>query len=179
MAAKSRPGLTAEGGVTMIELIVVIIFIGILSAVGIGKFFDRGEFAAQSFADQAAGAMRFAQKVAIAQNRPVYVRFDADSISLCFQTACATSDQVIAPFTPTTDASHCTSSKWYCVLRPSVVSYTISWGALSSTSARYLQFDALGRPFDETVAGVGMILTVSGKSSSAQVRVIAETGYVY
>jgi MSHA pilin protein MshC len=167
----------------MVELIVVIVLIGILSAVGASRFFERSEFESQSFADQAAGALRFAQKIAIAQNRTVFVRFDGESIKLCFVagSSCAAGQQVQAPFSVATDSTYCTASGWYCLRRPSSVAYTISWGAISSLAPRYLSFDALGQPFNDAAQpqAAGLTLSVVGKATTTQVRVAVDTGYVY
>jgi MSHA pilin protein MshC len=167
----------------MVEMIVVLVLVGILGAVGVSRFFERSEYTSLSFADQAAAALRFAQKEAIAQNRPVFVRFDGESIRLCFASgpACAADKRVPAPFSVITDPTYCTSPTWYCVLRPSSVSYTISWGAISAAAPRFLSFDALGQPFNDATPAQAASLTLSviGKGTTAQVQVAADTGYVY
>jgi MSHA pilin protein MshC len=167
----------------MVELIVVMVLIGILGTIAANRFFDRGAFDSVSFADQAAAALRFAQKAAIAQNRPVYVRFNGQSISLCFDTSapCDAVHQVLAPFSVSTDSTDCTSATWYCIRRPATMTYTVSLGAVSLSGSRYAYFDALGRPFIDSAGTqtTGMTLDIAGNGSSAQVNVAPETGYVY
>lgn len=55
------------------ELITIMVIVGILAAVAAPRFFDRGVFDSRGFYDQAASAIRYAQKVAIAQHRVVCV----------------------------------------------------------------------------------------------------------
>jgi MSHA pilin protein MshC len=167
----------------MVELIIVMILVGVLGAIAANRFFDRSDFDSASFADQSAAALRFAQKAAIAQNRPVYVRFNGESISLCFDTSapCNAVQQVRAPFTVDTDSTSCTSATWYCIRRPATMTYTVSLGAVSLSASRYAYFDRLGRPFID-IAGTpttGMTLNIAGNGAVAQVNVAPETGYVY
>ena len=60
----------------MVELIIVLVVIGILSALTFGRFFVRGDYDAAGFAAQARATLRYGQQLAIAQNRPIYVYLD-------------------------------------------------------------------------------------------------------
>jgi MSHA pilin protein MshC len=163
----------------MVELIVVMILIGILGAVGAARFYNRGTFDASAFANQTAAALRFAQKVAIAQNRSVSARFDGTSVSLCFDTGCTA--KVTAPFSVKTDSTYCTSATWYCVRSPTNVSYTTSLGSVSGNAPGYITFDALGRPYSggAALATVTTLTVNGGPGNTKIVSVEPETGYVH
>lgn len=158
----------------MVELIVVMVLIGILGAIAGARFFDRRDFDVAAFADQSRAVLQFAQKTAIAQNRPVFVRFGADSISLCFNTSSPCEQQVQSPY-PISPEGSCDSRSWYCLHRPANVNYTVSTGLMS--------FDALGRPFSgetSTGASVNVALNVSaGAGAPTAIIVEQETGYVH
>jgi MSHA pilin protein MshC len=175
-------------GFTMVELIVVMVLIGILGAVGVARFFDRTSFDADAFTEQTRAMLRYAQKVAIAQHRRVFVRLDRKAVSLCFEgpAPCPENMQVRAPSgTNSASAStrdNCGSSTWYCEGNPPGVTYGVSpltdYGGANS----FFSFDALGRPHgpDEKVAQFpGLRLTIKGDGLVRLVEVAPETGYVY
>lgn len=172
----------------MVELIVVMILAGVLGAIAVARFFDRNQFDAISFADQAAAAMRFAQKEAIAQNRnladstrpPVYVRFDGTSVSLCFGNTSPCQWPVIAPFKVSTDSTYCTSTSGYCIKTPGGASYSLSLGVASTAAPLWFYFDAVGRPYGASGALTSVTtLTITGGTQTATVSIEPETGYVH
>jgi MSHA pilin protein MshC len=174
-------------GFTMVELIIVMILIGILGAIGAARFFDRTEFDAAAFAEQNAAMLRYAQKLAIAQNRPVYVQAGAQGIRLCYSAACADADQVLAPSGSnsgsTATRAFCTGSgayapAWYCEGVPAGAAMT-----LSPASVATFYFNGLGRPYLGTDTSnstfQGLSLTISGNGLTRAISVAQETGYVY
>lgn len=171
----------------MVELIVVVILVGILGAVGVARFVDRAGFDADAFTEQTRAMLRFAQKMAVAQNRPVYVRLDGNSIALCFSAAapCPAASQVLAPSGANSGsaatAQYCQSSTWYCEGRPSLLTYSLSPGSSFAGAAAYLYFDALGRPCDATGSASfpGLTVTIAAGGLTRAVSVAPETGYVY
>ncbi|TFW30986.1 MSHA biogenesis protein MshC [Massilia horti] len=162
----------------MVELIVVMVLAGIIGAVGIARFFDRAGFDADAFADQTRSMLRYAQKLAIAGNRPVYVRLNANGISLCYDPAkdCPPAKQVLAPSGTNSGVratrDYCNSSAWYCEGRPSTVTLNVGGNGL-------LVFDALGRPSDGSPQFSGIQLAIGGDGSTRTVSVAPETGYVF
>ena len=71
---------SARAGFTMVELIVMLVLIGILGTIAGSRFYDTQVFEARTYADQAKALIRYAQKLAISQNRNVFVRSDRKSV---------------------------------------------------------------------------------------------------
>jgi MSHA pilin protein MshC len=76
-------------GFTLVELVAVLIITSVLALVALPRFYDPKTFDARINFDQAQSVLRYAQKIAIAQNRDVYVRLDGASIKFCFETFAA------------------------------------------------------------------------------------------
>ena len=55
-------------GFTVVELVTVIVLLGLLTAVTAPRFFDNLPFSERGYADELAGALRHAQRVAIASD---------------------------------------------------------------------------------------------------------------
>lgn len=176
----------AVRGFTMVELITVIVLIGILGAIGAGRFFDSKPFDALEFADQTKAMLRYGQKVAIAQNRPVYVRLVNNSIALCFDAACSS---YVIPASGANSGSTATlaacsaQTKWYCESAPRNMSYAL---APALTLNNYFYFNALGKPYAaiDTVGQLNstfsrLVMTISGDNVARTVTIEPETGYVY
>lgn len=170
-----------QRGFTLVELITVMVIVGILAATAATRYFDRAVFDTASYADQLRALIRYGQKVAVAQNRKVYVRLDGNSVALCFEApsagACPDDSQVQGASGSNSGASatlaRCAnSSTWACEGGPNNISYSV---APASTS---FWFDALGRP----VSATGFQKTVLNVGSGANVKSVTierETGYVH
>jgi len=164
----------------MVELIVVIVLAGILSALAITRFFERSVYDAEAATEQLRSILRYGQKVAIAQHRDVFVILGPNSAALCFanETACAANNRVLAPGGQNSDSAAtraaCNARNWMCEGRPGSV------GGTANRAIAAFGFNALGQPFDigATTFG-GLTITLSGTGNTRSVSVAPETGYVF
>lgn len=162
----------------MVELIVVMVLIGILSAVAASRFFDRSGFDADGFAEQTRALLRYAQKAAIARNAPVFVQLDDNRIALCYTSPkgnCEPGNRVPAPggqMGGGATEAQCQAPRWFCIGRPEGVQL-----ALSEPMTEF-SFDALGRPAGGENGFGGLVLTISSAGETRTVSVTQETGYV-
>lgn len=174
----------------MIELVVVILLVGILGAIGASRFFDNSAFENRAYADQAKTIIRYAQKLAIAQNRFMYVRSDGDSFAICSAPGCAAGTLIPAP-SGSNSGSAATrnfcqqNSTWMCEGRPTNVTVTAGAARPEFGANGYFYFDALGRPYNK-VSATGVIssltpmtLTFTSGGNSMQLTIEQETGYVH
>lgn len=142
-------------GFTLTELVVVIVIAGILSVVAYSKF-DAASVKGGAYAAEAKAAIRYAQKLSVAQRRNVYVCVAATSVSLGYTADCTTVKVARPGYA---DAS----ADQFIASAPSGVS-------LSPTT---LFFDSLGRP---NPAGA---ITVADSTGSQTITVEAESGFVH
>jgi MSHA pilin protein MshC len=143
----------------------------------------RESFDARVYADQTLALLRLAQKTAIAQNRPVFVRLNGTSIALCFNDIdCAT--RVLAPGgngASTETLAACSGDKtWYCEAPPDGASLSLS-PALPS-----FYFSALGKPYAATDADptgastfARLALQIRRGAEEQTLYVEEDTGYVH
>lgn len=194
-AAMRVPQRARGAGFTMVELIVVMILIGILGAVGASRFFLRTGFDTGAFAEQLRVMLRYGQKLAIAQNRNVYVVGSLSGAALCYANAlpCPAAQIVPAPAGgnsgSTATRAFCVSgnayaANWYCEGVPAGVTMTPVAGSMST-----FYFNGLGKPYlpgDLPASGpsqastfAGSTYNFSGDGVSISVSISPETGYVY
>ena len=55
-----------QRGFTLVELVVIILLLGIVSAVAVPKFFNLSDYRTHAVYNEVAGAVRYAQKLAVA-----------------------------------------------------------------------------------------------------------------
>jgi MSHA pilin protein MshC len=146
-------------GVTLIELVTVILILGILLAVTTPRFFDLGVFEERGFYEEVASALRYAQKIAVGSGCAVRVSITATGYDLRQQAA---------------SGNRCNpaDSSWTTqVLLPDgqTASGTAPAGITVGPVTTY-QVDGLG----QTNLGGDLAVTVGSLSMTVQ----AESGYV-
>jgi MSHA pilin protein MshC len=166
-----------EAGFTLVEMISMLIIMGILAAVAIPRFFNRQTFDARIFFDQTQSMMRYAQKLAIAQNRNVHVRLDGASFAFCFNAFAAdgSCDNQVPPPAGANSGSAATlaacgnSNTWFCEAIPAGIAY------MATPSASSFFFNALGQP---STSGK-LDITLSSGGALRHIFVEHDTGYVH
>ena len=141
-------------GFTVIELVMVIVLLGTLSATAMPKFFSKNSYAERALFDDALHAASYAQKLAIATGCPVQFSIASDIYTLNRSTSCNSA-------TYTLDVPHPSSGTSGFSGGESGVSLT------ASTSP--ILFYALGNASSDAT------ITVANKCF----KIVADTGYVY
>ena len=150
------PRRGAARGFTLTELVMTIVIIGILSVIVAPRFMSSQPFETRGFYDEAQAVVRYAQKVAIAQRRTIFVCVAANEIAAISNNDCTA---------------------------PTYLAHPVGGGQLRAASrggvtlgpVTSFSFDGLGRPSAATT--VTFTSTVAG-DPARQIIVEAETGYV-
>ena len=136
-------------GFTLVELVVIILLLGVLAAVALPKFFNLSDYQERTAYDEVAGAVRYAQKLAVASGCEVQVDLSANSYAL------------------QQHSTDCTTGAFATITNHPITSNVITGVNLASTSNTFI-FDAMGRSSNAVTVTVG----------SDHFTVTAETGYV-
>ena len=135
-------------GYSLAELVIVIVITAIMAALAI-PLFNQPQIDATWYHEQVRAGVRYAQRTAVAQRRPVFVLVEAGPrLALCYADPCGARVTELA------------TGNAFVLNAPS--------GVALSISASPLSFNGLGQPSS------GATVNVGGKL----VTVNAETGYV-
>lgn len=77
-------------GFTLVELILVLVLLGVLSAVVLPRFTSNG-YAEYGYMEELASALRFAQQSAVAANTPITLTLTSNHYRICRDTTCPSS----------------------------------------------------------------------------------------
>jgi len=187
--ATRLPGRRAgQFGFTLVELIMVIVIVGIIGAVIAPRFFSRTTFDASGYNNQVIALLRHGQKLAIAQNRNVFVRLNGSSVALCYNATCSAGARVLAPGSANSASA---ATRLRCA-DPATNVFDGGWACegvpngVAMTAAATFYFDAAGTPF---AVGDGqptlvstfpdrLSLSVSGAGIALTTNIEGGTGYV-
>ena len=147
-SSSSLPLVKRSSGFTLVEMIVILVLLGIISAVALPRFFNIDGYRTRATYDEVAGAVRYAQKLAVASGCEVRVQIYNHRYALQqHQTSCS-------------------SGGFVNISNHTMTNNTFSHINLSPTTN--FVFDSMGRSSSALTINVG----------SESFAVIAETGYV-
>jgi len=138
-----------NSGFTLVELVTVIMILGIISAFALPRFFNLNQYQQRAAYDEVAGALRYAQKLAVGSGCDVQVVFAGNTYAL---------QQPVGV---------CTAVAFANIAGHPVNAGAIAGVNLNSVPATFT-FDPMGRSSNAA------IITVGGRT----INVIAETGTV-
>lgn len=137
-----------SSGFTLIELIVIIVLLGILSAVALPRFFNIDGYRTRAAYDEVAAAVRYAQKLAVVSGCEVQVQIYSNGYALQqHSTSCTSGSFLNLTGHPVTDAT---------------------FSGVTLTPATSFIFDRVGRSSHAVTINVG----------NKSFNVVAETGMV-
>jgi len=147
--------LKSQHGFTLIELVMVIVLLGIISAVALPKFSGRDSFSQRVLFDDTLNAVRYAQKSAIASGCNVKFSVASNSYTLTRDNTCSSGNfsSNLAVINPSGEANYTGSENNV---------------TLTATTANTV-FDSLGRADVDNTISVG----------PRQITIIAATGFSY
>ncbi|MEQ1600629.1 MAG: GspH/FimT family pseudopilin [Methylophilaceae bacterium] len=145
-------------GFTIVELVAVMVITGILAAVAAPRFIGADAFEARGSYGTLLATLRYAQKTAIAQRKPVYAKLDTAAHVVCLGYTSNCSSPLIDPATQ------------------AAYTKTLSNNLTLTASSATLGFDGLGRPLPNAQATFTL---QNAAESTRTITVEAETGYVH
>ena len=143
-------------GFTLVELILVIVLLGIVSAVAIPRFSNTTSFDERVLFDDTLNALRYSQKLAVASGCNIQFSINSNSFNVLHDDSCKSGN-----FTAGLTVNHPANGE---------TSYTGSQSNISlpATQANTV-FDALGRASTDNIISVG----------TRKISIISATGFSY
>jgi len=153
-----------QKGFTLVELVVVIVILGIISAVAAPRFFDIQSYKERGFSDELISALRYAQKKAVASGCDIRVEVTSTGFSVYRHTA-SSSCGTLPPATT-------------IIADPSGEPY-IGQSPLALNPATVV-FDALGRLRDSgyLLLSTPLLITDTQSPPGINIKIWPETGCV-
>jgi MSHA pilin protein MshC len=170
---KMTRGSSLRNGFTLVEMTAVLVVLGLLAAIAIPRLISGDAFSSLGFYNASQAVVRYAQKVAVAQRRNVFVVVSAGGIAACYDAACTS--RVPSPVDPTDPLGAHTNL-------PDVDAggrllwKNINAATLFLTPVSTFSFNGLGQPSSGAV--IAFNSSVPGDPPRT-ITVTAETGYVY
>lgn len=148
-------------GYTLVELVLVFVLVGVLSASALPRFFNTSNFSGRFFYDEAMSAVRYAHKLAVASGCHTQIAVTSTTLTVTQRLNCTTGG-----FTqPVVDPVAKTSG--FTITAPNNITLT--------TSDLPIYFDTLGRA--RRISGV--INNYNITIGSRVINIIGETGLVH
>ena len=79
---------TKPSGFTLVELVIVLVLLGIISVVALPKFFDAGSIREKGYCNEVVSALRYGQKLAMAEGCDIRVRTSEAGVELARRESC-------------------------------------------------------------------------------------------
>ena len=91
-----------QTGFTLVELVIIIVLLGIISAIVVPRFTNSNIFSTRANEDKILFFLKTAQKIAIVQRRDIYVSLNNDTLSLCYTSSqpCPEDQKVLSQNNP-------------------------------------------------------------------------------
>ncbi len=160
---RSLPTRDRLRGFTLIELVMVMVIVAALAVFALPKAVDVSTFTLSSYCDKIQNATTYANRLALAQRRPVTVSFSSTGVSVAYTAGGTIAVPVIDPSSGSAFSLNC----------PSGLSPCITNGAGSSVT-----FNANNSGTSSTSSGAAFQVTVSSGSFTQNFTIENTTGFV-